>query len=229
MRSDDGVLRSLVMAHGAKELEAKGMIDRFVFEIRHAVNTTGKYRVEGLGSFNADQNNTISFTYEHRQQVFGGNIKPPITTFEQRKIQALGISPTALPNPRHSKAHPARRVGAEPTAEDSMSLGKPDDYLRGLKYDNKKNKKREDSGRSTNRAGRATVWLTTILIMAIIAGAATLVWMQKMTPIPVATDIDELPYFDDSILMEEPIVDTLMVDDQGIADDSLTTQITTNE
>ena len=39
MRNDDGVLRSLLMAYGMKELEANGLIDRLVFEVRHAANT----------------------------------------------------------------------------------------------------------------------------------------------------------------------------------------------
>ena len=40
LKRDDGVLRSLLVAAGSSELEAGGEIDRFVFEVRHAIQQT---------------------------------------------------------------------------------------------------------------------------------------------------------------------------------------------
>ena len=37
IRRDDGVLRGLLLAEGMNELSVAGEIDRFVFEVRHAV------------------------------------------------------------------------------------------------------------------------------------------------------------------------------------------------
>lgn len=223
MRNDDGVLRSLLMAYGAKELEATGMIDRFVFEIRHAITTNGKYRVDGFGDFSADSNNTISFTYAHKQQIFGGNIKPPISILEQRKSETLGTN-TTIPTPRHTP-HATRRVVTGSTTEENTSLIKPDNYLRGLKYDNHK-KKRDDSGRVTSRANRGRTWLMTLFVIAIVAGVGALLWLQEKAVTPTITDIEDEMYIEDYTQDYEPIIDSLFYDDTL---DSNTTQITINE
>ncbi len=88
MRGDDGVLRSLLMAYGMKELEANGLIDRLVFEVRHATSRGESYTIEGLGDFTQGPNNTLTFRQKREKVVIGGNIKPPVETLvdEQRKI-----------------------------------------------------------------------------------------------------------------------------------------------
>jgi nucleoid DNA-binding protein len=236
MRNDDGVLLSLLMAYGAKELEANGMIDRFVFEIRHAITTEGKYSVEGLGDFTADRNNTISFTHAHRQQVFGGNIKPPVEVLEQRKTQTFGTQPQATtPRPNVAKPTP-RRATTEPYGEESLTLGKPDAYLRGLKYDSNKNKKREESGRSNKRTNGGRGWLMTLLIMAVVAGVGAILWMQKMSTTPITTaPIIETPVViePDTTAISEPIIDSLMTEEVVRVNDPsavpTTAPTTTNE
>ena len=231
MRNDDGVLRSLLMAYGAKELEANGMIDRFVFEIRHAITTEGKYTVEGFGDFTADRNNTISFAQVHRQQIFGGNIKPPVEVLEQRKTQAFGTQPQVIVT-RHGAAKTTpRRVIVEPYGEENISLGKPDAYLRGLKYDSSKNKKREESGRSGKHNNGGRRGLMILLIMAIIAGVGAMLWLQKRpVAAPTTTIIDEPVVIEpDTTTMTEPIIDSLMVEEPIIAEEPTTTSTTTNE
>ena len=59
-----GVLRGLLRAEGMGELEAAGEIDRFVFEIRHAVEHGSEYRLEGFGVMKPGPNATIAFVYE---------------------------------------------------------------------------------------------------------------------------------------------------------------------
>ena len=48
-KRDDGVLRGLLTAAGASEIEAAGAIDRLIFDLRHAVQHGGVYLVAGLG------------------------------------------------------------------------------------------------------------------------------------------------------------------------------------
>ena len=151
MRNDDGVLRSLLLAYGVKELEANGMIDRFVFEIRHAITTEGKITIEHLGEFSANLNNTITFSQPQRQQKFGGNIKPPVEVLEQQK-KRHGYRPTPTPTAQQEVKRQTKTRRAETRESDNVTLGKPDAYLRGLKYDNDKNKKREESSSSSRRA-----------------------------------------------------------------------------
>lgn len=42
VKDDDGVLRSLLIANGLKELEAMAIVDRFVFDLRYALTTEGR-------------------------------------------------------------------------------------------------------------------------------------------------------------------------------------------
>lgn len=63
LKRDDGVLRSLLMEQGLGEIEAAGQIDRFIFELRHAVADGSVYRAEGLGIFARGENGTIRFRY----------------------------------------------------------------------------------------------------------------------------------------------------------------------
>ena len=62
-KRDDGVLRGLLTAAGASEIEAAGAIDRLIFDLRHAVQHGGVYLVAGLGTFSAGANGTLTFAY----------------------------------------------------------------------------------------------------------------------------------------------------------------------
>ena len=206
MRNDDGVLRSLLMAYGIRELEAKGMIDRLVFEVHHAISAEGKMTIENFGVFTADRNNTITFTQAHRQQKFGGNIKPPVEVLERRKIQQQRQQrqqrlQQRTNAPRTAEVvRPTKRVKSKPKQEDNITLGKPDAYLRGLKYDNSKNKKREESGRSTHRSGSGKWWITLLLCLAVVGGVAALLWFEQKPATPTHSIVAE-PTTDLSVLV----------------------------
>lgn len=64
LRRDDGVLRKLLCDAGMNELEAAGEIDRFVFEVRHAVEHGDTYRMRGFGELSPGPNGTIAFRYD---------------------------------------------------------------------------------------------------------------------------------------------------------------------
>ena len=63
LKRDDGVLRGLLVEAGTGEIEAAGAIDRFVFEVRHAVQEGRTYPLAGLGILKAGPNGTIAFDY----------------------------------------------------------------------------------------------------------------------------------------------------------------------
>ena len=63
VKRDDGVLRGLLMADGRSEVEATGAIDRFVFEVRHAVESGTEYRLADFGTMMPGPNGTIRFSY----------------------------------------------------------------------------------------------------------------------------------------------------------------------
>lgn len=184
MRNDDGVLRSLLMAYGMKELEANGLIDRLVFEVRHATSRGESYTIEGLGDFTQGPNNTLTFRQKREKVVIGGNIKPPVETLvdEQRKIERVRQRREAESAPVQRKKQKelkeqkreSRRPAKVEEYDDIISMTKPDSYLRGLKYDQKKNKKRDEDfmiPETQRHNGRNMLFM---LVAAIIVGIA--VW-----------------------------------------------------
>lgn len=184
MRNDDGVLRSLLMAYGMKELEANGLIDRLVFEVRHATSRGESYTIEGLGDFTQGPNNTLTFRQKREKVVIGGNIKPPVETLvdEQRKIERVRQRREAESAPVQRKKQKelkeqkreSRRQAKVDEDDDIISMTKPDSYLRGLKYDQKKNKKRDEDfmiPETQRHNGRNMLFM---LVAAIIVGIA--VW-----------------------------------------------------
>ncbi len=64
LKRDDGVLRGLLRESGIGDLEAAGEIDRFVFEVRHALQQGNEFPLEGLGVLKPGPNGTIAFVHD---------------------------------------------------------------------------------------------------------------------------------------------------------------------
>lgn len=108
LRRDDGVFRSLLVAQGMGELEAAAATDRFVFDIRHALQHGTPFVLEGLGALYCGAENQITFKYAPART------KPDI------------------------EAMAAREVRKEPIPEPAVSrsaTAQPDKHVRGLRYD----------------------------------------------------------------------------------------------
>ena len=210
MRSDDGVLRSLLMDAGKREREATGLIDRFVFEVRHAITTEGRMKIEGFGEFTADRNNTISFTAAPLKRVFGGNVKPPVEVIKkripQKRVQTPHRPPysaTATPVKRTAKRHVESQ-------EEGITLGKPDPYLRGLKYDSRKNKKREESTHATRVHGGGKSWIVILLLIVAAAAAAYMLWPRTTSrPTPPTNGAEAVVERDTTLIDSIPVIDSL--------------------
>ena len=220
MRNDDGVLRALLMSAGINELSANGMIDRFVFEVRHGVSANGKMTIEGFGEFSADRNNTITFVITQRNQKIGGNFKPPVEILQKIKPQRQQIRPT-------TKRTVTQQQNRE---EESLTLGKPDKYLRGLKYDSNKNKKREEGGMSGRRSygGGGRRLLVILIFLAIVSGVVVLLWPRKKEAVHNAEVETTTTIECDSTMMDSlPTIDSLNIVDITEASLPTTTATTT--
>lgn len=177
MRGEDNTLRSLLVAYGMSDIEANGAIDRMVFEIRHAVGKGDSYTIENLGVFSAGDNNNIKFKQHHEPITIGGNIRPPFDTLKEakRKMRRTHVSDdVALPKPKMVLTN---RQATRDIAEESINMTKPDSYLRGLRYENKKDKGRDADH---HRAGIGFVinrrMMAFILILILLAVGIFLVW-----------------------------------------------------
>ena len=138
LKRDDGVLRGLLRAEGLGELEAAGEIDRFVFEIRHAVEHGAEYRLEGFGVMKPGPNATIAFVYEPRSGA------EPVADEEP----AGGKRPSLQPE---KVAEAVKTAFAEPRVSPSVKMN-PDPSVRGLRYG--KPPKSTDAYRYVDRAPR---------------------------------------------------------------------------
>ncbi len=233
MRNDDGVLRSLLMAYGINEIEASGMIDRLVFEIRHAISQGESFTIEGLGSFSAGDNNTITFKQYREPRSVGGNIRPPFEHLDEAKrtlqrTQGAKDVSRGEQQRRTADSRPKSQRPAKPrVAEDeNMVITKPESYLRGLKYENKKSKGHDEEyyrndKRKTINIGKIAIILVVVLILG---GAGWLLWstifnnsdnakpksdaitIERMESHEVAVPCDTIPT-NDSI----PVNDTMVV------------------
>ena len=119
LKRDDGVLRGLLREAGVGELEAAGEIDRFVFEIRHAVEHGSEYRLEGFGVMKPGPNATIAFVYE-----------PQPASESPAQEPAAGKRQPLQPE---KVAEAVKTAFTEPRVSTSAKMN-PDPSVRGLRY-----------------------------------------------------------------------------------------------
>ena len=110
MKRDDGVLRELLCAEGLSELEAHGRIDRFVFEVRNAVEQGEAYPLAGFGALRPGPNGTIVFHYDPATGVTAAAATASATT-------AVPAEPTEPVKPTESTepTEPAAPAQPNPT------------------------------------------------------------------------------------------------------------------
>lgn len=145
LRRDDGVLRSLLTAHGMGELEAAGAINRYVFDIRHALQHGGVFTMEGLGVLTAGEKDTVVFKYAPNS--------------DQNELLAM------VSEKRRDKI-------TNPKLSTSAKV-QPEDYVRGLRYTTKN--KLDDKSYSYTRRGRFAnmdKFLLLAILAAVIAVSA---------------------------------------------------------
>ncbi len=164
LKRDDGVLRGLLRAEGLGELEAAGEIDRFVFEIRHAVEHGAEYRLVGFGVMKPGPNATIAFVYEPRSGAESVADEEP----------AGGKRPSLQPE---KVAEAVKTAFAEPRVSPSVKMN-PDPSVRGLRYG--KPPKSTDAYRYVDRAPRRRadrfIWIAVIAAVLAIAAIAFGLW-----------------------------------------------------
>ncbi len=208
IRNDDGVLRSLLVAYNISELEAIGKIDRFVFEIRHALSQGEKYTIADFGEFRPGENNTILFSHKSEPRVIGGSIKPPVEALNLEKLKLGLLTNTISLSESEVKAQKAK---PKPQAAETntLSSNKPDYYLRGLNYDDRKKKRGEDRT-DKRRAPRRGIPLLLLLIFIMIAGGLYGLWYwlsSKQAVTHEATHIVEEPIMEaDSLMMQDSLM-----------------------
>lgn len=127
LKRDDGVLRQLLVEGGMSELEAGGEVDRFVFEVRHAIRQGQEYPLEGLGVLKPGPNETIAFVCRPQAAAQPEPPAPAVIDgefdFTVRKpatdVETLYGAPKRTEQPateRPAATRPATTTTAAPTA-----------------------------------------------------------------------------------------------------------------
>lgn len=206
MRNDDGVLRSLLVAYGCNELAANGMIDRFSFEIRHKISQGEAYVIPNFGEFSDGGNNTIRFRQKVTPKVYGGNIKPPLECFNEEKLKLQRIQRIRQQQCENLTGHSTHRKLKTSQAiitnnqrmaeDDDVDLGKPDKYLRGLKYENRKGRNNDDEHYGNDRIGAngsgRTIFVVLVAIIIGLGGYLTWQWLKQNSAPVVNTNVEAI-------------------------------------
>ena len=87
IKSDDGVLRHLLVEAGISELEAAALIDRFVFEVNYRLQSEGRCAIDGFGTLASGANGSIAF--EYNTLAVGENLEGNIPT---RRAQEIAVA-----------------------------------------------------------------------------------------------------------------------------------------
>lgn len=191
LKRDDGVLRGLLCARGLNELEAAGEIDRFVFEVRHAVEHGLVCPLPGLGEMKGGTNGTIVFTYDPRPTTPVAAPEPETPVAESAGAPAAshdgGVAAAGADEASGEARNPSRRpqfdagrmaetmksAFTEPHVSPSAKMN-PDPSVRGLRYG--KPPKNTDAytyvNRVPRRRGDRFIWIA--IIAAALAVAAIL-------------------------------------------------------
>lgn len=181
MKRDDGVLRGLLRAEGIGDLEAAGEIDRFVFEVRHAVEHGLTFCLDGFGVFSPGPNATVAFAYrpspvlpQDAQDADGSGEKSGASSGEHAGAEVVAQPEGGSDAPRAGRpqirpdkiAEAVEAAFADPHVSPSVKMN-PEPYVKGLKYG--KPRKTTDAYRYVDRAPRRRV--DRFLLVAVIAVA----------------------------------------------------------
>lgn len=193
LKRDDGVLRGLLRARGLGDLEAAGEIDRFVFEVRHAVERGAEYRMSGFGVLKPGPNGTIAFVYE--PQATPSHATPSPEVPESAVAEASSARTGSRTQHVHSErvAEAVRTAFSEPRVSRSAKMD-PDPSVRGLRYG--KPPKNTDAYTYVDRAPRRRtdrfVWIAVIAAVLALAAIAFGLWHDARKQ-QAETEYIELP------------------------------------
>lgn len=168
LKRDDGVLREeLMRGRGMSGLEAAGAIDRFVFEVRHALQHTDGYRLHGFGHLNLSPSGAILFQYD------------PARVDEQAVAENSGFydEETRDETIEEIQAAPESILEPEPISQDAPNVSpsvklNPEPYVKGLQYGRPQKNTQGFSYVGAKPRRRVDLFVVIATIVALLATAA---------------------------------------------------------
>ncbi len=194
IKADDGVLRSLVERNGVSQLEAAGVVDRFVFEVKESLEKSGVCALSGFGELRNGANGTLQFTYNPsvKGENLDGNAAAKLaereaarrvaqveTTMEQDEEIEISVAPRKEAEPQAAPApekQVEQRVEVEQKPEQEIETPRQrrvapreqNDYVKGLRY----GKGRKGVGRAVapmRKSGKSDLIIKIAIAAAVVA------------------------------------------------------------
>ncbi len=128
-KRDDGVLRGLLTADGANEIEAAGAVDRLIFDLRHAVQNGDGYLIAGLGTFAAGEHGSLIFTYDPQAGVVAET-----DTESQSGSDAEAAASDVPVSDAGAASGEDGSIVSDTIERDRKTQYGPDPYVKGLTY-----------------------------------------------------------------------------------------------
>lgn len=215
IKSDDGVLRSLLVEAGVSELETAAALDRFVFEVNFRLESTGECLLDGFGVLKSGVNGTVSFVYQPaaKGEVLDGNVAPrEDNTVAQPKVKVVEIPAEkvveSLPDsedvqidvvPRQKPA-PRREVEVKrPQQREERRQRPQEDYTKGLRYGKGRKVVTGREGATSRKSSKSDLIMKIAIIAALLAiGALVYGFIMDMR----ASKYDA-PFIDNSEIYED--------------------------
>ena len=215
IKSDDGVLRSLLVEAGVSELETAAALDRFVFEVNFRLESTGECLLDGFGVLKSGVNGTVSFVYQPaaKGEVLDGNVAPrednavtqPKVKVEEKPAEKVVES---LPDsedvqidvvPRQKPA-PRREVEVKrPQQREERRQRPQEDYTKGLRYGKGRKVVTGREGATSRKSSKSDLIMKIAIIAALLAiGALVYGFIMDMR----ASKYDA-PFIDNSEIYED--------------------------
>lgn len=186
IKNDDGVLRQLVAQQGLSELEAAGVVDRFVFEVNYRLQNYKECRLKGFGVLKAGDSGAMKFVYD--TTVDGEDLDSAVPERKRpaQKSQVAMPAEVSVVKESQPKEESAAEPKGEPVVEEQPQrrpmqrneIGNPrvsvsakmnpEDYVKGLRYGKGR---KVVTGRETATSRRSN---KSDIIMKIAIGAAVI-------------------------------------------------------
>lgn len=198
LKADDGVLRSLVERNGVSQLEAAGVVDRFVFEVKESLEKSGVCALSGFGELRNGANGTLQFTYNPsvKGENLDGNVAAKLaereaarrvaqveTTMEQDEEIEISVAPRKEAEPQAAPApekQVEQRVEVEQKPEQEIETPRQrraapreqNDYVKGLRYGKGRKVVTGREGVTSRRSNNGDLIIKIAIVAAIIATLA---------------------------------------------------------
>lgn len=186
IKSDDGVLRSLLVGAGVSELEAAAALDRFVFEVKHRLESTGECLLSDFGVLKTGVNGTVTFAYQPTVagEILDGNVAPR----DARTVAQPETKPAAKPEEKiitqvadneevsidvipREKPAPRRQTNVvEPSEERQKRRQRSqDDYVKGLRYGKGRKVVTGREGATSRKSSNSDIIMKIAIVAAVLA------------------------------------------------------------